>query len=515
MSKELVIDVTTSEVRIALTENKRLVELQTEQPQNEFSVGDFYLGKVKKLTTGLNAAFVEVGYEKDAFLHYFDLGPQVKSLHKYTDRVLKKKANSATLAGFKMEPDIDKGGKIDGVLRQGQPILIQVTKEPISTKGPRISSELSLAGRFLVLVPFSNKISVSQKIRSKKERDRLRTLIQSIKPKNFGVIIRTVAENKKVAELDKDMRDLYGKWERLYDGLQDAKPPKKALAEISRSATILRDMLSPDFNKIYINDEDLFFHLKEYIETIAPDKKDIINLYKGSIPMFDFFGIEKQIKAAFGKHVTMQSGAYLVIEHTEALHVIDVNSGNTSKKIENQEENALKVNLEAAEEIARQLRLRDMGGIIVIDFIDMHKTENRKKLVASLREFMKEDRAKHHILPPSKFGLVQITRQRVRPEMEIKTTEYIPTADGKKEVEATILIIDQIEMYLGKACKSHKGKVKLIVHPFVDAYLKQNFYKYQRKWYGNYGRWITVAASYAQPLVKFKFVDKNDKLIKF
>jgi ribonuclease G len=514
VSKELVINVTASEVRIALLDNKRLIELQTEVPQNECSVGDFYLGKVKKLTTGLNAAFVDVGYEKDAFLHYLDLGPQVKSLHKLTDLIRKGKLPGGSLDNFRQEKDIDKGGRIDQVLKPNQNILVQITKEPISTKGPRISSELSLAGRFLVLVPFSNKISVSQKIRSRRERERLRTLIQSIKPKNFGVIIRTVAESKKVAELDKDLKDLYQKWIDLHDKMKGEKPPSKVLSELNRSAAFLRDMLSPDFNKVYINDEELFYDLKEYLETIAPERKDIINLYKGKIPIFDFFNIEKQIKAAFGKHVTMHSGAYLVIEHTEALHVVDVNSGNTSKKIENQEENALKVNLEAAEEIARQLRLRDMGGIIVVDFIDMHKSENRKTLVAKLKEFMKNDRAKHHILPPSKFGLVQITRQRVRPEMDIKTTEFIPTASGKKEVEATILIIDQIESYVQKACDSFKGKIHLKVHPFVDSYLKKGFKEYQRKWYSKHGRWINVQASYALPLVKFQLMDKDGNLLK-
>jgi len=516
VSKELVINVTASEVRIALLDNKRLIELQTEVPQNEYSVGDFYLGKVKKLTTGLNAAFVDVGYEKDAFLHYLDLGPQVKSLHKLTELIRKGKVPGGSLDNFRQEKDIDKGGKIEEVLKQNQSILVQITKEPISTKGPRISSELSLAGRFLVLVPFSNKISVSQKIRSRRERERLRTLIQSIKPKNFGVIIRTVAESKKVAELDKDLKDLYQKWVELHETMKDKQPPFKVLSELNRSAAFLRDMLSPDFNKVYINDEVLFYDLKEYLESIAPERKDIINIYKGNIPIFDFFNIEKQIKGAFGKNVTMHSGAYLVIEHTEALHVVDVNSGNTSKKIDNQEQNALKVNLEAAEEIARQLRLRDMGGIIVIDFIDMHKAENRKELVNQLKEFMKTDRAKHHILPPSKFGLVQITRQRVRPEMDIKTTEYIPTADGgKKEVQATILIIDQIESYVLKACASYKGKIQLSVHPFIDAYLKRSFNSYQRKWYTAHGRWINVKASYALPLVKFQLMDKDGNLLKF
>jgi len=512
VSKELVINVTSSEVKIALLENKRLSELHAEQHESKFSVGDYYLGRVKKLTTGLNAAFIEVGYEKDAFLHYFDLGPQVKSLHKYTERQLKGKTNDVSLNDFKLESDINKGGKIDEVLKPNQTILVQVTKEPISTKGPRISSELSLAGRYLVLVPFSNKISVSQKIRSRKERERLRTLIMSIKPKNFGVIIRTIAEEKKVAELNQDMTDLYSRWEEMAKPLKKAEVPSRVMSEVSRSEAILRDMLNPSFNKIYINDEKLFYELREYLETIAPDKKDIISLYKGKIPVFDFFGIEKQIKASFGRHVTMPSGSYLVIEHTEALHVVDVNSGNTSKDIKNQEENALKVNLEAAEEIARQLKLRDMGGIIVVDFIDMHKSENKKQLLNAFRDCMKDDRAKHHILPPSKFGLVQITRQRVRPEMDINTMEVLPSGDGKsKEVEATILMVDKVEAAVAAVSqKKISGKVTLVCHPFLEAYLSKGFKKFQRKWYSKHNKWIGIRASYSLPLIQFHFEDANN-----
>ncbi len=511
MSKELVINVTPSEVKIALLENKKLTELHEERHESQFSVGDYYLGKVKKLTTGLNAAFIEVGYEKDAFLHYFDLGPQVKSLHKYTERQLKGKTDDVSLNNFKLEPDINKGGKIDEVLKPNQTILVMVTKEPISTKGPRISSELSLAGRYLVLVPFSNKISISQKIRSRKERERLRTLIMSIKPKNFGVIIRTIAEDKKVAELNQDMTDLYSRWEEMAKKLKKSKAPVRVMSEVSRSEAILRDMLNPSFNKIYINDEKLFYELREYLATIAPEKKDIINLYKGKIPVFDFFGIEKQIKGLFGRHVTMPSGSYLVIEHTEALHVIDVNSGNTSKDIKNQEDNALKVNLEAAEEISRQLKLRDMGGIIVVDFIDMHKNENKRKLINAFRDCMKDDRAKHHILPPSKFGLVQITRQRVRPEMEINTMEVLPTGDGKsQEVEATILMVDKVEAAIAEMVKHFgTGKITLVVHPFLEAYLTKGLKKFQRKWYAKYKKWIAVRASYSLPLIHYYFEDAN------
>jgi ribonuclease G len=511
MDKELVIDASSDEVRIALLEDKRLVELHNEKPDNQFAVGDLYLGRVKKIVPGLNAAFVDVGYEKDAFLHYLDLGPQLRSLQKYLAASRKKKTNHKLLNGFKLEEDINKDGNINEVLTQGQELLVQVAKEPISTKGPRITCELSLAGRFLVLVPFSNRISVSSRIKSRNEKVRLKSLIESIKPDNFGVIIRTVAENKKVAELDQDLKDLVNRFAGLRQTLAEAKPPQKVLGELSKSAAMLRDMLNPSFNAITINDEVYFGEIKNYLQTIAPEKAGICKFHKSKTPIFDHFGIEKQIKALFGRNVTMKSGAYLVIEHTEALHVIDVNSGNVSKSEDNQETNALRVNIEAAEEIARQLRLRDMGGIIVVDFIDQRKAESRKALVEKMKEYMKPDKAKHHILPPSKFGLVQITRQRVRPEMEIKTSEIIPTADGKKEVRATILLIDDIENELESILALNKGKVSIFCHPFIRAYFKQENYHW--KWFMKYKRWIGITSSNSLPLVEYSFLDSKGNKI--
>lgn len=512
MNKELVIDASSSDVvRIALLEEKRLVELHNEKPDNEFAVGDLYLGRVKKIVPGLNAAFVDVGYEKDAFLHYLDLGPQLRSLQKYVSATRKKKSNQKLLNNFKLEADINKEGNVNEVLTQGQEIVVQVAKEPISTKGPRITCELSIAGRFLVLVPFSNRISVSSRIKSKTEKVRLKSLIESIKPENFGVIIRTVAENKKVAELDQDLKDLVSRFEGLRSTIQEAKPPQKILGELSKSAALLRDMLNPTFNGIAINDPVYYDEIKSYLNTIAPDRANILKLHKSKTPIFDHFGIEKQIKALFGKNVTMKSGAYLVIEHTEALHVVDVNSGNVSKSDVNQETNALRVNIEAAEEIARQLRVRDMGGIIVIDFIDLRKAESRKELLTKMKEFMKSDKAKHHILPPSKFGLVQITRQRVRPEMDIKTSEVIPTADGEKEVRATILLVDDIENELNNKIAKVNGKLTIHCHPFIRAYFKQG--NYQWKWFLRYKKWISITSSNSLPLVDFSFLNAKGESV--
>jgi len=517
VNNELIIDVTPSEVVIALLNDKRLVELNREKSNNNFSVGDIYLGRVKKVMPGLNAAFVDVGYEKDAFLHYLDLGPQALSLNKFTKLVQTGKQTTSNLMYFKFEPDIQKDGKIGNILNSNQQVLIQIAKEPISTKGPRITTEISLAGRYLVLIPFSDKISVSQKIKTTEEKTRLKRLIQSIKPKNFGVIIRTVAEGKSVADLDADLNDLVKKWETIYQNLKTAQPPFKVLGEIDRTSVILRDLLNASFNSIHINDAALFEEIRTYLQTIAPDKEKILKLYKGPAPIFDHFGVDRQIKGLFGKTVTMRSGGYLIVEHTEALHVIDVNSGNRAKSDNNQETNALEVNLEAAAEVARQLRLRDMGGIIVVDFIDLHSAENRKLLFDKIKDEMSKDRAKHNILPPSKFGLIQITRQRVRPEMNIVTVEKCPTCGGSGEIQASILLMDQIENNLRYIMKEQNEKdITLCVHPYLEAYITKGwwFNSLKAQWGKKYGKSFKVKPVNSYNFMEYRFLNKNEDEIK-
>jgi len=514
MSVDVIINSKPSEDVIALLEDKQLIELHKEKSNNNFSVGDIYLARIKKVMPGLNAAFVDVGYSKDAFLHYLDLGPNFSSLNKYVQDVIQKKQKTASLKTFKFEPEINKDGKISEQLSSNQFALVQIAKEPISTKGPRLSSELSIAGRYMVLVPFSNRISVSQKIRNNEEKDRLKRLIQSIRPEGFGLIVRTVAENKKVADLHADLTELTNKWESCFKKLQTAKPPHRVLGEISRSSAMLRDLLNKDFNQIHVDKDEVKDELKNYIASIAPGKEKMVKTYRRGIPIFEHFGIEKQIKALFGKNVTMKSGAYLVIEHTEALHVIDVNSGQRSKSKDNQEKNALDVNLESAAEIARQLRLRDMGGIIVVDFIDMRDQANREMLFEKMKEFMKDDRAKHTILPPTKFGLVQITRQRVRPEMEIKTAEKCPCCGGDGETQATILLIDDIENHLRYLMEQNKyKKITLTTHPFIAAYLTKGFYSIQRKWFLKYKKWVQVKPSDAYQFLEYRFFDAGNEEI--
>lgn len=516
MNIELVIDVSASEIAIALLENKQLVELNKEKSNVQFSVGDIYLGKVKKIMPGLNATFVDVGYEKDAFLHYLDLGPQFQSFNKYLQAIYSKKSKPMPISKLKLETEIDKNGKISDVLSNGQPILVQIAKEPISTKGPRLSSEISIAGRNLVLMPFSDKVSISQKISSPEERKRLKRLMESIIPRNFGVIVRTAAEGKKVAVLDAELRGLIKKWDAALEKLKSCTPPSLVVSELKRTSAILRDMLNVSFNNIYVNDENVYNDIKEYIDTIAPEKEKIVKLYQGNVPIFDQFGVDKQIKSLFGKTVSFKSGAYLIVEHTEALHVIDVNSGNRSKAGNDQESNALDVNLSATEEIARQLRLRDMGGIIVVDFIDMHQPENRQLVYEKMKEIMSRDRTKHNILPLSKFGLMQITRQRVRPEMHISTVEKCPTCKGSGEVSPTIIFDEQIENQLAFVV-NEKGINNLILklHPYIVAFIAKGLISKRVKWMMKYKCRLKVVPISSYQFLEYHFFDKDDNEIEF
>lgn len=509
MKTELIIRSNSSDIDFALLRDGKLIELNKETNDNKFSVGDIFLAKIGKVMTGLNAAFVNVGYPKDGFLHYHDLGPQVQSLNKFMKKVSTGKFKEFTLKNFRFEEDIDKDGSIKNVLKSGQNLLVQIVKEPISTKGPRISSELSIAGRYLVLVPFSNRISVSQKIADNTEKERLKRLAKSIKPKGFGLILRTVAEGKKVAELDKDLQNSLDRWKNMCKRIPNSNTPTKILSELNRASSILRDVMNDSFTSIVTNDEALVQEIKEYLGEIFPTKENIVKLHRSQAPIFEKYGIERQIKTSFGKTVSMSKGAYLVIEHTEALHVIDVNSGNRSNKALSQEETALEVNLIAASEIARQLQLRDMGGIIVIDFIDMKSSENRQKLYQNLKEVMSLDRTKHKILPPSKFGLVQITRQRVRPELHIKTREPNPNKNG--EVEAPIVLLDKFEFELEKLFNSKEGfkNVTLNVHPFVAGYLTKGMNSIRFKWFLRYKKWIKILPRDAYLYLQYKFSYKK------
>ena len=514
MNNELIVRSSSDIVDFALLKDGKLIELHKDDDDNNFAVGDIFIAKIRKVMPGLNAAFVNVGYEKDGFLHYHDLGPQLPSLLKFIKRVSTGKLKDYTLKDFPMEKDLDKNGTIANAIKSNQSILVQVVKEPISTKGPRISSELSIAGRYIVLVPFSNRISISQKIDSQEEKDRLKRLVKSITPKGFGVIIRTVAEGKKVAELDSDLQNLLGRWTAMCKKLYKANHPTKVLGEMNKASSILRDIFNDSFSGIVVDDEEMYVQVKDYVQQIAPNKESIVKYYKNDVPIFEKFGIERQIKTSFGRTVSMAKGAYLVIEHTEALHVVDVNSGNRSNKEKNQEDTALEVNMISAQEIARQLRLRDMGGIIVVDFIDMGVAENRKKLFNYLRDEMKDDKAKHKILPPSKFGLVQITRQRVRPERNIKTKEENPNLVGGDEIEAPIKVVERINQDLQRIFKKDHKKVTLNIHPFIAAFLTKGFPSVRSKWFIEHKKWVKILPRDAYTYLEYHFFDENGDKIK-
>ena len=514
MSNELIIDVTPSEIVIALLKDKQLVELNKEKSNLQFSVGDVYLGKVKKIMPGLNAAFVDVGYEKDAFLHYLDLGPQIQTLQNFLEAAIQRKGKTLSMQRFKTESDIDKKGKIVDVLKVGQLILVQIAKEPISTKGPRLSSEISIAGRNIVLIPFSDKVSVSQKIASADEKKRLRTLIQNIKPKHYGVIVRTVAEGKSAETLEEELKELVKKWESAFIDINEAKPPQLFIGEMNRTSTILRDLLNGTFSNIYVNDERYYSQIKEYIASIAPETEKILKLIKGGPPILERFGINKQIKALFGRTVSIKNGAYLIIEHTEALHVIDVNSGNRTKLGDDQETNALEVNLLAAQHIAQQLRLRDMGGIIVIDFIDMYTAEHRLKLLEFMREAMADDRAKHNILAVSKFGLMQITRQRVRPELTGQAVEKCPVCRGSGEIVPSILFDDELFNNLSFVIEQNKMKyIAVWVHPYIAAYLAKGLFPLRWKWSKKLRCLIKIVPDSSLSFFESKFFNKDGEEI--
>ena len=516
MNKELIINATSQGVEIALLEDKKLVELHNERSDARFAVGDLYLGKVKKLIPGLNAAFVEVGFEKDAFLHYTDLSPYVKSLIKFTQYSVNDQSEEGLdFSKFTVEPEIVKTGKINEVLTGKPSILVQILKEPIAAKGPRLSCEISLPGRFVVLTPFNDIVAVSRKIHSSEERKRLQKIVEAIKPKNFGVIVRTAAEGKKTAELHEDLSTLTQLWKTIQQNLKGAVAPAKILSEQTKTTSILRDLLNADFNRIVVNDKTLFADTKSYIQRIAPEKAEIVSYYQNGSSIFDTFGVTKQVKSSFGKTVNLDSGAYIIIEHTEALHVIDVNSGYKSVG-SNQEQNALETNMEAAEEIARQMRLRDLGGIIVVDFIDMKLPENKRKVLEKMEAIMTTDRAKHTVLPISKFGIMQITRQRMKPEVNINTQEACPTCNGTGKISSTLLLEDEIEKNLSYLITHKHSSLKLVVHPILHAYLTKGWFWKTKiaQWNRKFGQKTEVVADTSYHLTEYRFFDKNEEEIK-
>ena len=483
-----------------MCEDKVLVELNKEQCQTGFAVGDIYLGKVRKIMPGLNAAFVNIGHEKDAFINYLDLGPQFPSLQKLVASQQPGK-RGFRVESMKLEPPVEKTGKIGEYLQVGQQIMVQVAKEAISTKGPRLTADISLAGRNVVLVPFTSKVFLSQKIRSADEKKRLKRIAAAVLPKNFGVIIRTAAMEAKDEDIEHDIQTQIDRWRKTCAAIKKnaASAPAQLMSEMNRANTIIRDSLNGSFSQIAVDDEAMYNEIRGYIRQIEPEKEKIVKLYKGNVPIFDNFDISKQIKSLFAKYVSLKRGAYLIIERTEAMNVIDVNSGNRTKAEDNQEQTAMDVNLAAAKEIARQLRLRDLGGIVIIDFIDLHKAQNKQALFDEMVKLMATDRAKHTVLPLTKFGLMQITRQRVRPVAVESVSDVCPTCNGSGKIEPTVLLDKKIENQISFLTQDRGHKfIKLVVSPYVAAFLRKGLWSLRRRWEWKYKVRLEIAVRLPQ-----------------
>lgn len=476
--KELVVDATGDDVSIALLENGRLAELSEESSSGHaYSLADVFLGKVKKLLPALNAAFVDIGDDKEAFLHYLDLGLYFNCFDEFSKKCNPNAECKEIFTHITPQKPLPKDGRIEDYLKVGQMVLVQIIKEPISTKGSRLTAEISLAGRNVVILPFNPKVTISSKISSAEEKKRLRSLVESILPKNYGAIIRTAAEGKNAAVLDAEIISLVDKWESSFPLIAKNKVVKPLFSEYSRTTTILRDLFSDSFASIYVNNKVVYEEARKYVEMISPGQEKIVKLYTGKEHIFDHFEVRRQIKSAFGKIVPLRQGAYLVVEHTEAMHVIDVNSGTRSKGKE-QEQNTFDVNCYAAEEIARQLRLRDMGGIIIVDFIDMEDQEHRNALYKYMQEQMKGDRARHSMLPLTKYGLMQITRQRVRPVTEINTTEVCPMCEGTGKITSSLVIDEAIERKISSMVHDNGVKeITLKLNPVLEAYLTKGWFR--------------------------------------
>ena len=507
MKSELIVDVTPQEIAIALTEDDRLMEVNREKRGiDTFAVGNIYYGRVKKIMPALNAAFVDVGHEKEAFLHYLDLGSGFLTTQKYVTKVVSDRRRIPEIHKIERQPECTKEGQIGDYLKVGDTLLVQVIKEPINSKGPRLSAEISITGRNFVLIPFIDKVMVSNKISRNSERGRLKQLVQSIKPHGFGVIVRTVAEDKRVAELDNELRILVKRWEECVRTLQHKEPISLISQELGRTIGIIRDIFSPEFENIHVNDQSVYEEIKQYLELIAPEASKVVKLYTGDQPIFDKFDITRQMKTGLGRTVGFKKGGYLIMDRTEALFSIDVNSG-SKKLFEDQEQNAFHFNMLAADEIVHQLRLRDIGGIIVVDFIDMDDKGNQQALYDRMRELMSHDRAKHNVLPLSKFGLMQITRQRVRPAVEMDVMETCPTCMGKGKIQSSIFFTEQIVEQIETMVAQHGRGLRLHLHPFVYAYICKGIWNQKRQWALRYG--VRVIENQSLGMLETKFFTRK------
>ncbi|MCI0513519.1 Rne/Rng family ribonuclease [candidate division KSB1 bacterium] len=505
MKKEIFINSSIGETRIAILEDERVVELFVEHPESERMVGDIYLGKVANVMKGMQAAFVDIGQPQDAFLHFSDIGESVPEYSSVVD------------FDSDGEPEDNEGEHISqfdkNSLKEGHEILVQVIKEPISKKGARLTTEISLPGRFLVLVPNKNLIGVSKKITSHREKRRLRKVARMFRPKNFGLIIRTVADSKDEKSLKADLDNLVQTWHKIEKRLAKAQPPSLVHKDMGMASSVIRDLFTNDVSRLVVDSRNLFREIKAYLKDVSPQLLDKIELYTNPKPMFDQFSIEPEIEKSLARKVWMKSGGYLIFDPTEALVAIDVNSGRFVGRRDH-EQNSLRINLEAAREIARQLRLRDLGGIIVIDFIDMLEERNRKKVYDELKRELKRDRAQSSVAPISDFGLMQLTRERIRPSLLFSFSEPCPTCGGIGRVSSKGAIVNKIERWIKRYKTQHKERsLKIFVHPEVARYITDGFKSRIRKIMWQFWMKIDVIPEDTLHFDEFKVFSKKGEII--
>lgn len=505
MKNQIIIHSSGKQTRVALLEHGELAQIFIESEDNQRTVGNIYLGRVHKVMSGIRAAFIDLGMEKDAFLHFSDAGDHLGQYIKMMngEKAIPSSANKE-LKKFDKLSNNDKQILAGKMLRNGQNLLVQIVKEPIGSKGPRVSTDITIAGRFLVLIPMGEYIALSKKINNGKERRRLKSIVGEMLPEGFGVIVRTVAQGQDKESIENDMRTVLQKWERLLKKYEESAPPALLYKDLDITESLIRDLFAKQYDRVLIDDPQLHKSIKSYVSQIAPKMLPSVQLYKGKDHIFDHVGIGNDVNSIFSPRVRMPSGGYLIFEQTEAMYVVDVNSGPYAAK-QRQEDNSLKTNLEAAREIAKQLRLRDIGGIIVVDFIDLRDDKNRKKIYDELRKEFKKDQAKTNLLGMSDFGLVQITRQRIRPSVVNSVSKVCPMCGGTGTVVSQDTIITDIESWISKLKYSTKYRaVDIYVNPFLKSFLTKGLFSPRWKWMLTYKMRITFIADENVSLNEFK-----------
>lgn len=514
MNKEIIINTIGDETRIAITEDGLLTEYFVEQADSQRSVGDIYLGRVAKIIPGIKAAFIDVGHKQDAFLHFSDIDPKIEELNALigdedADVDLEEEDEENNHEKITIQTSTNFQRPIQNLpkLEKGKEIIVQVTKEPVGNKGFRVTTRITLPGRFLVLLPFDNKIGVSKKIHDPRKRKRLRKIVRSIIPEGFGVIVRTVAANEDEETIKEELNRLLNTWKEIEQTIKNEKAPALVYKDASTTSSVIRDLFNYDVSKIVVDSKKIYKQLRDYLHQVHPELEDRIELYKGKEPIFDVFGIEPQLRIAMSRKVPLPSGGHIVIDQTEAMTVIDVNTGKYAASM-HQELNSLKIDLEAAREICRQVRLRDIGGIIIIDFIDLEEEKNKKKVFDELKKEFRKDRAKVSILPMTEFGLVQITRQRVRKSIFQRTRDVCPTCGGTGILISKESLLKEIEHWLRRfKLGKFLPKVTLKINPFLEKEILKGFIPRYIRWRLKFRILLNVELDVSLKVDEFRFFD--------